>query len=212
MSESLPYIPGVGPAMEALNWATGESRELRPGNRPVSEVFEGEQALYVVRLDSYAPAGTMTVQEATPQIRETLILEKKKARAKAEGEKIVAAVRGGQTLQQAASARGLQVATLGPFSRMDANPTFGAGSAAVGAAFGTPLNQASGVIDSPAGLFIVRPTARTTADQAAFAREKEQIRMGVTQQLAQQALNRWLDSARKSAKITDNREKILRGA
>jgi peptidyl-prolyl cis-trans isomerase D len=209
VSEALPYIPGVGGAMEALNWATGEVREMEPGARPVSDVMEAEQALYVVRLDSYLRPGEMTLAEATPAIREQLILKKKRDRARAEGEKIVADARRGMTLQQAAQRRGLAVQTAGPFTRLDPNRVFGQASEAVGAAFGTPLNRVSGVVETTAGLFIVRPTARTAADAAEFARSKGQIRQAVTSQLRQQSVQRWLESARRAADIKDNRDRMF---
>jgi peptidyl-prolyl cis-trans isomerase D len=209
VSDNLPYIPGVGPAMEALNWASGEARDLKPGDRPVSDVMDGEQAVYVVRLDSYLPAGQMTVAEARPQITSQLILQKKRERARAAGEKIVAAVRHGQSLQQAAAAYGLTVQTAGPFSRVEGNTALGQASQAVGAAFGTPVGQVSGVVESPGGLFIVRPTARTAADPQHFAEQKEQMRMMLSSELRQRAVPRWLDSLRKSANIKDNRDKVL---
>ncbi|HYH81869.1 MAG TPA: SurA N-terminal domain-containing protein [Longimicrobium sp.] len=209
VTEQLPYIPGVGPAMEALNWATGEQREMEPGTRPVSDVIEGEGALYVVRLDSYLPKGEMTLAQATPQIRERLILDKKRARARAEGERIVAEVRRGKTLQQAAAARGLTVQQAGPFTRGAPNPALGQASAAVGAAFGTPLNQVSGVVETEGGLYIVRPTQRTAADQARFNAEKQMMRSSMLMQLRQQVGAQWLASLRRGAKIEDNRDEIF---
>jgi peptidyl-prolyl cis-trans isomerase D len=209
VSDNLPYIPGVGPAMEALNWATSEARDLNPGDRPVSDVFEGEQGLYIVRLDSYLPPGKMTLAEARPQITSTLILQKKRDQARAEGQKIVAAVRAGTPLAQAAAARGLAVETAGPFTRVQENPALGQGTPAVGAAFGTPIGQVSDVVESPGGLFIVRPTARTAADARQFAQQKEQMRAVYGQQLRQRATARWLDSVRKAADIEDNRVKVL---
>ncbi|HEU4561677.1 MAG TPA: peptidylprolyl isomerase, partial [Longimicrobium sp.] len=211
VSDDLAYIPGVGPAMEALNWAQGEAREMEPGDRPVSDVMEGQDALYVVRLESYAPKGTMTLAEATPQIRERLILEKKRQRARAEGEKIVSEVRGGSTLQQAAARRGLSVLTAGPFSRGAPNPALGQASAAVGAAFGVPLNQVSGVVETEAGLYIVRPTQRTGADQARFNAEKGMMRNAIVMQLRQRVGQQWLASLKKSADIEDNRDEIFGG-
>lgn len=209
VTDKLPYIPGVGAAMEALNWAGGEVRDPAAGPHPLSDVMEGDQALYLVRLESYLPKGKMTLAEATPAIREQLILRKKRDAARAEGDRIVAEARRGKTLQQAAAARGLAVQTAGPFTRLEQNRVFGVASEAVGAAFGTPLNQVSGVVETPAGLFIVRPTARGAADAAQFARDKAQIRQGLMGQLRQQSVQRWLDSARRSAKIEDNRDEVL---
>jgi len=209
VSDELPYIPGVGAATEALNWAAGEVRQADAGPHPVSDVMEGDQALYVVRLESYLPKGEMTLAEAAPTIREQLILRKKRERARAEGERMVAEVKGGKTLQQAAAARGLTVQRAGPFTRLEPNREFGQASAAVGAAFGTPLNQVSGVVETSAGLFIVRPVARTAASAAEFARDRAQIRQVLTGQMRQQAMQRWMESARRAADIKDNRDKVF---
>lgn len=213
------YIPGVGGGMEALNWAASEVRQADAGAHPVSDVMEGEEALYVVRLESYLPKGTMTLAEATPDIRSQLILRKKRERARAEGERMVAEVRRGRTLQQVAAARGLTVQRAGPFTRLEPNTVLGQASAAVGAAFGTPLNQVSGVVETSGretsggetsgGLFIIRPVARTEASTAEFARDREQIRQALTGQMRQQAMQRWLASARRAADIKDNRDKVF---
>jgi len=151
----------------------------------------------------------MTLAEARPQITSTLILQKKRDLARAEGQKIVAEARRGTPLAQAAAARGLTVATAGPFTRVQGNPALGQATPPVGAAFGAPIGQVSDVVEGPGGLFIVRPTARTAADAQQFAQQKEQMRAGLGQQLRQRATARWLDSVRKAADIEDNREKVL---
>lgn len=212
VTDALPYIPGVGNAVEALNWAAGEAKDAKPGEHPLSDVMEGDQGLYVVQLDSYLGKGEMTLAEATPAIREQLILDKKKAAARAAGETIVSEARHGKSLQQAAAEHGLTVQTAGPFTRFDANPALGQASPAVGAAFGTPVGQVSDVVETTGGLVIVRPTARTGADRATFDRSKAMLRETLTAQLRQQAIQRWLASARKAAKIQDDRDRVLRNA
>jgi peptidyl-prolyl cis-trans isomerase D len=208
VTDALPYIPGVGQAGEALDWAAGEAATAEPGQKPLSDVFEGQQGLYMVRLESYFAKGTMTLAEAAPQIRETLILRKKRDAARAAGEKIVAEVRGGKTLQQAAAEHGLAVQQAGPFGRMDPNPALGQASAAVGAAFGTPVGQVSGVVETEGGLFIVQPTQHVAADPRQFGADRERLRQALIQQLRQRAIDRWLDSARKAADIRDNRDQL----
>jgi peptidyl-prolyl cis-trans isomerase D len=209
VTDGAPYIAGVGPVSEAMDWAGSEAAAGTAENKPVSDLFDSEQAYYVVQLDGYAPKGRMTLAEAAPQIRQELILEKKRAQARQAGEQILAAVRGGQTLEQAAAARGLTVQRAGPFSRVSSNPVFGQANAVIGAAFGTPIGRLSGVVESTAGLFIVRPTARTEANRQEFEQQKEQFRQGMTYQLQQQQAQRWLDSLRKSAKIRDNRDQVF---
>jgi parvulin-like peptidyl-prolyl isomerase len=209
VSESNPYLPGVGSGIEALNWASAEMRDKNAGAHPVSDVMDGEGSAYAVRLDSYLPKGKMTLAEATPVIRERLILQKKRERAAAEGARMVAEVRAGRTLQQVAAARGLTVLRAGPFTRIEPNPVFGQATPAIGAAFGTPLNQLSGVVESGSNRFIIRPLARGGVDQAAFQRDREQLRAMATQQMRQQATSRWLDSARRNANIKDNRDQVF---
>jgi peptidyl-prolyl cis-trans isomerase D len=209
VSDQLPYIPGVGPALEALQWSASEWAAREGNEKPVSDVFDSEQAFYVVRVDNYLPKGRMTLAEATPQIREKLIVEKKRAQARQAGQQIVAAARGGQSLQQAAAARQLSVQTTGPFSRVSPNPVFGQATAAVGAAFGTPINRVSDVVETPAGLFIIRPTQRTPVDRRAFETQKAELRSVATMRLQQEQTQRWLDSVRRRADIEDNRDEVF---
>jgi len=207
VTESLPVIPGVGPAQDALDWAAnpGESE----GGKPVmSDVFENDNALYVLQLESYAPKGRMTLAEATPQIRRDLIVRKKRAQARVAGEKMVAEVRAGRSLAQVAAARGLTVGVAGPFARVEPNPVLGQANAAIGAAFGTPVGQVSNVVETTTGLFIIRPTQRVPADRKAWEAQKEQQRASVSYQMQQGTIERWLQSARRNAEIVDNRETL----
>ncbi len=209
VTEELPVIPGVGPALEALNWARGESGDPEAPAHPVSDVFETEQAVYVVRLEQYNPKGTLSLADATPEIRQKLIVEKKREQAAAVGRQIAAAVRGGKTLQAAAAEKGLTVGTAGPFTRSAPNPVFGQANAAIGAAFGTPVGQVSEPVATTAGVFLIRPTSRTQADRRSFDAQKAQLRQVATYQRQQALYQAWIESARKNAKIKDNRDRLF---
>lgn len=206
-----PFVPGIGSAREALDWAAGEATDAAgAAKKPVSKIFETDEALYVAEFESYAPRGQMSLAEATPQIRRELILQKKRDQARAAGQKMVAEIRAGKPLQQVAQQHGLQVQTAGPFTRDAMNPAFGQSNAATGAAFGTPVGQVSDVVETPAGLFIIRPTARTTADRAAFEAQKDQQRQIAILQLRQENVGRWMQSLKEHAEIVDNRDKVFR--
>lgn len=210
VSEGSPFVPGIGSALEAVEWAQEESREGGPG--AVSELMETEQAFYVAKLEAFTPEGTVPLAQATPQIRRQLVLEKKQERARAIGEEMVKQVRAGRTLQQVAAARGLEVRQAGPFTRGDPNPALGQANAAVGAAFGVPVGKVSGVVKTSAGLFIIRPVARTEADRKAWEAQKQQQRAMAMSQLQQDAVARWLESLRKNAEVEDRRKDVFQRA
>lgn len=206
LSAAAPTIPGVGPAMEALNWAQQESAAPSEG-RPVSEVLETRDALYVVELDSYHPAGETPLAEATPAIRQQLVYEKRREAGRAEAEKMAAELRQGRTMEQVAQARGLTVQRAGPFTRVDANPALGQTNAAVGAAFGTPIGQVAPAV-TPTGVFLVRPVSRTEADRRQWEQQKVGIRAEAQQGVEQELFGQWLNNMRETAKIRDNRARL----
>lgn len=213
VSASAPMIPGVGAAMEAVTWAQEESDDRAAGDvdgRPVSDVLEATDALYLVELERFSAAGMTPLAEATPSIRAILENQKRVAAGKAEAEKMLAEIRGGRTLEQVAQARGLTVQRSAPFTRVDQNPVFGQANAAIGAAFGTPIGQVGPVAATPAAVFLIRPVARTQADQRAWEQQKTQQRQEAQSSLQQALFSQWLMDARENAKIEDNRAELAR--
>jgi peptidyl-prolyl cis-trans isomerase D len=210
VSADNPMIPGVGPAIAALNWAQEESANRAAGDDPirVSEVLETPDALYLVEMESYHPAGDTPLAEATPAIRQQLVYDKRRDAGRAEAEKMLGEIRGGRTLEQVAQARGLSVQRAGPFTRVEANPVLGQANAAVGAAFGTPTGQVGPVAVTPAGVFLVRPVARTAADRREFERQKATLREQAIRQMQQDLLGQWMANVREDADVKDNRAKL----
>lgn len=204
------FLPGVGPAQEALNWAQQAQVDIDAGDGSrVSEVLESPQALYVVQLDEYQSAGRMTLAQATPGIRDRLVRDKRMQAAAAEANKILAEIRGGRTLEQVAQARGLTVQRNGPFTRVLGNPAFGQANAAIGVAFGTPVGQVGPVAQTEAGLFLIRPMERTEADRTQFEAQKATQRQQAAAMMQQELFMQWLQNARENAKIKDNRERLM---
>jgi peptidyl-prolyl cis-trans isomerase D len=210
VSAANPMIPGVGGAMSALNWAQEESGNRSAGADPerVSEVLESPEALYLVEMESYHPAGETPLAEATPAIRQQLVYDKRREAGRAEAEKMVTEIRGGRTLEQVAQARGLTVQRAGPFTRVEANPVLGQANAAVGAAFGTPIGQVGPPAVTPAGVFLVRPVSRTAADRRQYEQQKATLRTQAMSQMRQDLLGQWMTNVRSEAKIKDNRARL----
>lgn len=207
VSETSPFIPGVGSAVEAVEWAQDEAQESDP--LTVSPLFETDQAFYVVEVQSFSPAGTIPLEEAAPQLRQQIEMEKRRARAREIGQAVAAEARSGRPLQEVAAERGLEVETAGPFSRVDPNPVFGQANAAVGAAFGLPIGQVSNPVETRAGLFLVRPVERTEADREEFEAQKEQLRASMMYMQQQEQIARWMEELRQDARIVDRRSEVL---
>ncbi|HEX6038107.1 peptidylprolyl isomerase [Longimicrobium sp.] len=213
VSASAPMVPGVGAAMEAINWARDESADRASGDvtgRPVSDVMETDDALYLVELERFTEAGMTPYNEAQASIRQMLETQKRVAAGRAEADKMLAEIRQGRTLEQVAQARGLTVQRTGPFSRVDPNPVFGQANAAIGAAFGTPVGQVGPVAATPAAVFLVRPVSRTAADRRAWEQQKQGQREQAQAALQQDLFRQWLLDARQNADIEDNRAELNR--
>lgn len=202
-----PYIPGVGGAIEALSFARDASSDAELGR--VSEVLESDQALYLVEVENYSGAGIAPLAEVSAQIRAQLQEERRRAAALREAEKLVAGIRGGRTLEQVAQAHGVTVQRAGPFTRVEANPALGQTNAAIGAAFATPIGQVSPVVETPAGLYLVRPVERTEASRELFEQQKQALRAQAIATVQQDLFGQWLAGAREEAEIKDNRARVL---
>lgn len=206
VSMDQPYIPGVGSAIEALEWARDEQVEDEP--LTVSPVFETPESFYVAEVQQFSEAGQLSLEQATPELRRLVIVEKKREQARQIGEAMVAEVRAGKTLDEVAAERNLSVERSESFSRGSFNAAFGQANAATGVSFGTPVGEVSDVVETPGGLFIIRPFTRSSVTRADFEAAKETIRQFATAQLQQQALSRWLQSVRRDADIVDRRREV----
>jgi peptidyl-prolyl cis-trans isomerase D len=206
LTASAPMIPGVGPAMEALNWAQEEAQDRREGAAEgVSEILDTDNALYVAELVDYHPAGIAPLQSVAPSIRQIVAHRKRIDAARAEAEAMLAEIRQGRTLEQVAQARELTVQRAGPLARIDPHPIIGQANAATGAAFGTPIGEVGPVAVTSAGVFLVRPAERTEADRREWERQKAAQREEAMSAIQQDLFVQWLTDVREQARIRDNR-------
>ena len=147
VSMDQPMVPEVGSMLEAVEWAQEESA-LDDGDT-VSPLFETPQAFYQVELTAFTGAGQMSLEQATPEIRRQLIVDKKRAQARQIGQQMVAEVRGGKSLEDAARERGLEVQSVGPVTRLSPNTAFGQATAAVGPGAGATTRQRTRNLRAP---------------------------------------------------------------
>jgi peptidyl-prolyl cis-trans isomerase D len=205
--KDLPVVPGVGPIDEGADWIFGEAKP-----KEVSQVFEGANAFYMIELGNKTEAGTLSQQEAAPTIRQIVAKEKKLAKATEIARQMVDQIRGGQSLDQVAAARGVPVREAGPFTRGDMVPGLGRANAAIGTAFGLQPGQISGAVQANDLVYIVQSVERTDADRAEFDKQKQLQRARLMQAASEQRWQEFLTALRQTAKIKDNREQVLRPA
>lgn len=173
-----------------------------------SDLLDSDNGYYLARLDSIVAGGVPTLEQATPMIREELIGEKKIDALLPVAKEVSAAVAAGQTLEQAAQAKGLTVEKSPAFSRLSTVPGIGSLNEVIGAAFGLPAGAVSAPIKAVNGAYVIRVDRRVDASRAAFDAQKVAQRERILQTLRQQRVRDYLEGLRKSAKIVDRRKEI----
>jgi peptidyl-prolyl cis-trans isomerase D len=208
LDEKVPLLSPIGQADDAAIWVFREAEEAGE----VSPVFETPTAYYMVELVSKTEGGIPPVKSVASAIEQRLKLDKKIEAAKPLGRKVVEAVRGGQSLEDAARAANFPVANAGPFTRLDFVPGLGRANAAIGAAFGLKPGQVSDVVEAEDMLFVVQVVDRKEASRAEWEAQKEQQRERTTPTLAEQRWVLFLRALREDAEIVDNRAELQRQA
>src|SRR5467141_3907361 len=133
-----------------------------------SPVIEGESGYYVFRLDSVTTAGTPPLAQIRARVTDVVRVENLKTLARHRADSLAALLRGVPDLATAASAHGLQVQRLGPFTRMRPPQDLTGEALVVGTAFGLRVGERSGVVEGEAALFILESLGRKFADSTAW--------------------------------------------
>jgi peptidyl-prolyl cis-trans isomerase D len=204
ITHAFPFIAGAGQISEGADWAFDEAAA-----GDVSPVFETSTAFYALELVSSQPDGVMELEKATPAIESTLIFDLKMQRAREQAQALVDSVRAGKALVNVAAELGLDVRGAGPFARDEFVPGIGRQNAVIGAAFGLPIGQVSGVVSTPTNQYVLEVVDRTNPDSTEWTSQLAQQRTQAVQTVQQQRLQEWLDALRATAKIVDRRQEVL---
>ncbi len=204
LNTEFAFVAVAGQVSEGADWAF---EEAEVGD--VSPVFETRQAFYMLELLSVQPEGFLTLDEASPSIKQTLRLEKKLALARDEAGEVVDEIRGGRRFEDVADERGLEIRAAGPFSRVDFVPGLGRANAAVGAGFGLNEGEVSDAVEANNGVFVLQLVSFIPADSVQWAEDVESQRAFALGSLQQTRLQDWLEGLRASADIVDRRDEVL---
>jgi peptidyl-prolyl cis-trans isomerase D len=178
--------------------------QSKPG--ATSPVIETSFAYYIFRLDSLHDAGVPPLAEIRSAVVSAARDQKKWAAARQLAKDFLKRVEGGSSVAQAAAAMKLPHREFGPFSRI--NPPL-TNPVVVGAAFGLKEGERSGVLDTKEGIYVIETLQHVKADSAKFGKELEQYRARLINVAKQERVRNYLTALRKSAKIVDNRAKVL---
>jgi parvulin-like peptidyl-prolyl isomerase len=178
--------------------------QAEPGS--TSPVIETPFAYYVFRLDSLQPAGVPTLAEIRPAVEFAAREQKKWDLARKMAKDYMKRVEEGSTMAQAAAAMKLPHREFGPFTRV--NPPL-TSPPVVGTAFGLEVGQRSGILDTEDGIYVLQSLAHTKADSAKFVKELDEYRARSVNAARQERVRSFLSALRKSAKVVDNRDKVL---
>lgn len=208
INTDLPVVQGVGRVAEGADWVF----EDRPPTGEVSPVFENDQSFYALELESRTPAGYRSLEDATPEIRQTLTFEKKLERAAEVGRQVAEAIRSGATMEDVAVERDLEIRTAGPFSRTEFVPGLGRMNEAIGTAFGMEVGETSGAVRTERNVFVLQVTERIPADSTQWARQKERQRARLMARAENERFQTWLQAMRNQSTIVDRRDEVLQPA
>jgi peptidyl-prolyl cis-trans isomerase D len=179
--------------------------QAKPG--ATSPVIETSFAYYIFRLDSVQAAGVPTLAQIRSSVEGAVREQKKWDSARQIAKTYLKRLDGGATMAQAAAEMKLPNREFGPFSRL--NPPL-TNPVVVGAAFGLKQGERSGVLDTKEGIYVVQALDHIKADSTKFAKELDEYRARMINAAKQERVRSYLAALRKSAKIVDNREKVLR--
>ena len=174
--------------------------------RGTSPVIETSVAYYLFRLDSLHEAGVPPLSEIRSSVASGVREDKKWKAARALAKTFVKRLQDGSTMSQAAAAMKLPHREFGPFSRI--NPPL-TNPVVVGAAFGLEKGERSGILDTKDGIYVLESLDRVKADSARFTKELEEYRARSINAAKQERVRNFMAALRKSAKVVDNRDKVL---
>ena len=176
-----------------------------------SELFDSPDGYYIARLDSIAPGGPQSLEDAREEIRLRL-LRTKKVETLVPAARTMAARAAATTLEAAAAERQLEVSKTAAFNRIDFVPGIGQGNEAVGAAFALSVGAVSIPVATEDAVFVIRVDRRVNASREKWEAQKQVQRNLLTRSLREERVRSYLEDLRASAKIEDNRREIAAAA
>jgi peptidyl-prolyl cis-trans isomerase D len=178
--------------------------------KDVAEVMELPGGFVVLQVVEKRPSRIPALEEVKADVAREAALEKQKEKAGEEAKAILAEVKAGEGLADAAKKRGLTVKSSGFFKRTDSIPELGYDPGLFDGLFllsvKHPLPAAP--IEAGKGYYVARLVEEKAPDQAGFDTEKETIVQNLRNAKEAGLYESWSESVRSRAKIQIDQDSL----
>jgi len=201
--ERTGFIPGLSRVAAAKDFAM--RAKLNETSRPI----EVSDAWYLLHVTEVRPPEPATLEEVRPRVRNAMLLEKRKAAARAEAEGILTSRQ--QDLSLEAAAAGHALATYGTatdVTRLGFVRGIGSDPALTGAAFTQGAGLVPYVVMGAQGACILEVTGRSAPPDSLFAGQRVSLMQTLMREKRNRVLNEWIEELRSSARIEDYRPAV----
>jgi parvulin-like peptidyl-prolyl isomerase len=195
------FIPGI-----ALMRAAHRFAFFNELGATTVDPLEDDDNLYALRLAELREPHIRPFEEVQEAVRLRVEEEKRRVAARKNLQDAIAASDG--SLGGIAKALGAEIDTTGEFSRQSFVPGVGRRNAFVANAFGLPLNEVSQVVDTDRGSYVLEVIEKTSADEADFVEQQENIRREILFRKRQAYFQAWLEQQVVAADVIDFRSGI----
>ena len=180
---------------------------LRSKKGEVSRIVSAETGWILAQVTDRREAGARSFEDMRAAVRRSLLLELLQQKPLAAAEQVRAAVRAGQSFEEAAKGAGATVGVVDSLSRSAPDPKVGQFPRALGLVFALAEGQVGPPVPGQVGVVLIRQDRSMPADPADFERVKGQLSQSLLQSRQQRYLKAWMDRSLKDAQVQD-----LRGA
>jgi parvulin-like peptidyl-prolyl isomerase len=196
------YVPLLIQLPQVQQWAmTAKKGE-------VSRAYSTENGWVMSQVTDRRPVGPRPFESAKDEVRNALTLSLRQAAPLARAQKIVEAVKAGQTLEAAAQANGAVVFQTPPFARTQPDPRLTAAPRAVGLAFGLAPGQVGPPVPSPNGIVILRKDSEQTGSVAQYDSLKSSLSQTLLSTRQRRFVTAWVQQTLAKTPVEDKRPAV----
>ncbi len=208
--EDLPTARGAHvPTLGELEGASKFAFANEPGT--ISPVLENDEALFLLEVGGRVEAHVRPFEEVRVRVVSRLERDRRKQVALERGEELAARVAGGESLDEAAEALGLEVEEPEePVSRTSYIQGIGTRTEVAGAALRLEPGETSGgiVMEERGITAVVQVLERTPADESLLVDEREEIVARLRGEKERMAFRSWMEAVKARAAILDERDQF----